>query len=116
MPAGLSDRLPPDLVRAPLAIQIAIQNSMANESPTAGSGSPAPQPSAALSPAERTRLAQCFQHGTQSVAKNIDYAVEMFAVCVAGDPANAIYLQNLLGALRVKHAGKNLAQPGNGGR
>ena len=106
MPAGLSDRLPPDLVRAPLAIQIAIQNSMANESPTAGSGSPAPQPSAALSPAERTRLAQCFQHGTQSVAKNIDYAVEMFAVCVAGDPANAIYLQNLLGALRVKHAGK----------
>ena len=79
---------------------------MANESPAAGPGSPVPQPSASLSPAERTRLTQCFQHGTQSIAKNIDYAIEMFAVCVAGDPVNAIYLQNLMGALRVKHAGK----------
>jgi tetratricopeptide (TPR) repeat protein len=49
---------------------------------------------------------QCFQHGTQSLSKNVDYAIEMFALCVASDPANAIYLQNLLGALRVKHAGK----------
>ena len=79
---------------------------MANESPAAGTGSAAPQPSSSLSPAERSRLAQCFQHGTQSVAKNVDYAIEMFSVCVAGDPANAIFLQNLLGALRLKYAGK----------
>jgi len=79
---------------------------MANESPAAGPGSPVPEPSASLSPAERTRLTQCFQHGSQSISKNIDYAIEMFAACVVGDPANAIYLQNFLGALRVKHAGK----------
>jgi tetratricopeptide (TPR) repeat protein len=30
----------------------------------------------------------------------------MFSVCVAGDPANAIFLQNLLGALRLKYGGK----------
>jgi tetratricopeptide (TPR) repeat protein len=102
VPAGLSDGFLPDLARRPLVIQ----NSMPNESPAAGSGASSPQPASSLSPAERSRLAQCFQHGTQSIAKNVDYAVEMFAVCVAGDPSNAIYLQNLLGALRVKHAGK----------
>jgi tetratricopeptide (TPR) repeat protein len=79
---------------------------MAKESSAAGPGSAAPQPSASLSPAERSRLAQCFQHGTQSVAKNVDYAIEMFSVCVVGDQANAIFLQNLLGALRIKHGGK----------
>jgi len=79
---------------------------MANESPPVGTGLPVPQPSASLSPAERSRLTQCFQHGTQSLAKNVDYAIEMFAACVVGDPANPIYLQNLLGALRVKHGGK----------
>ena len=79
---------------------------MANESPAAGPGSAVPQPSSSLSPAERSRLAQCFQHGTQSVAQNIEYAIEMFSVCVAGDPANAIFLQNLVGALRIKHGGK----------
>jgi tetratricopeptide (TPR) repeat protein len=79
---------------------------MANESPAVGSGSAVPQPSASLSPAERSRLTQCFQHGTQSVAKNLDYAIEMFAACVVGDPANPIYLQNFLGALRLKHGVK----------
>ena len=79
---------------------------MANETPAAGPGSAIPQPSASLSPAERSRLSQCFQHGTQSVAKNIDYAIEMFCVCVAGDPGNAIFLQNLIGALRLKHGSK----------
>jgi len=79
---------------------------MANETPATGSGSAVPQPSASLSPAERSRLTQCFQHGTQSVAKNIDYSIEMFSQCVVGDMANAIYLQTLLGALRQKHGGK----------
>ena len=79
---------------------------MANETPATGSGPSVPQPSATLSPAERSRLTQCFQHGTQSVAKNIDYAIEMFSQCVVGDMANAIFLQTLFGALRQKHGGK----------
>jgi hypothetical protein len=79
---------------------------MANETPATGSGSAVPQPSASLSPAERSRLTQCFQHGTQSVAKNIDYSIEMFSQCVIGDMANAIYLQTLFGALRQKHGVK----------
>lgn len=79
---------------------------MSNVSPAAGSESAGPQPSPSLSPPERSRLAQCFQHGTQSLAKNIDYAIEMFAVCAVGDPANAVFLQHFLGALRLKYAGK----------
>jgi len=79
---------------------------MANETPATGSANALPQPSATLSPAERSRLTQCFQHGTQSVAKNIDYSIEMFSQCVLGDMANAIYLQTLLGALRQKYGGK----------
>jgi tetratricopeptide (TPR) repeat protein len=102
--AGLPDLCLPDLAGGPFEIH----NSMPNESPVAGSGSSVPQPSSSLSPAERSRLTQCFQHGTQSVAKNVDYAIEMFSTCVAGDPANAIYLQHLLGALRQKHGGKKV--------
>jgi tetratricopeptide (TPR) repeat protein len=81
---------------------------MPNDSPAArpGTGSAVPQPSSALSATERSRLTQCFHHGSQSVAKNIDYAIEMFSVCVVGDPANATYLQNFLGALRLKHGVK----------
>jgi len=79
---------------------------MSNDTPATGTAASAPQPSASLPPAERTRLLRCFQHGSQSVAKNIDYAIEMFATCVIGDPANAIFLQHLVGALRMKHAGK----------
>lgn len=83
---------------------------MPNDSPAArpgtGTGSAAPEPSSSLSPTERSRLTQCFHHGSQSVAKNIDYAIEMFSVCVLGDPANPTYLQNFLGALRLKHGVK----------
>jgi tetratricopeptide (TPR) repeat protein len=84
---------------------------MANATPASGqpaSGTPAaaPAPSAGLPEAERARLTQCFQRGTQNAAKNIDYAVEMFATCVAGDPGNAIFLHHLLVTLRKKHGGK----------
>ncbi|MFM1996529.1 MAG: hypothetical protein RLZZ111_916 [Planctomycetota bacterium] len=79
---------------------------MPNDTPATGTAATAPQPSASLPPAERTRLLRCFQHGSQSVAKNIDYAIEMFATCVIGDPANAIFLQHFIGALRMKHGGK----------
>ena len=61
---------------------------------------------ASLSPADRSRLLQCFTRGTQNAPTNLDYAIEMFAVCVAGDPSNAVYLQALIGVLKRKHAGK----------
>lgn len=53
-----------------------------------------------VSPAERSRLTQCFQRGTQSLATNAEYAIEMFSGCVLGDPSNAVYLQSLLVALK----------------
>jgi tetratricopeptide (TPR) repeat protein len=67
---------------------------------------PLPPTTAQLSPAERSRLSQCFARGTQNAATNLDYAIEMFAVCVVGDPGNAIYLQNLLTVLKRKHGTK----------
>jgi tetratricopeptide (TPR) repeat protein len=85
---------------------------MANES-TAASPAPvdaASVPStAALSPAERSRLMRCFLTGTQALQSNQsnpDYAVDMFAACVIGDPGNAVFLQAFLGALKRKFAGK----------
>jgi len=85
---------------------------MANES-TAAAPIPvdaASVPStAALSPAERSRLMRCFQTGTQALQSNQsnpDYAVDMFAACVVGDPGNAVFLQAFLGALKKKFAGR----------
>jgi tetratricopeptide (TPR) repeat protein len=82
---------------------------MPNESTAAGS-SPAdpaaPTPSASLSPAERSRLTQCFNRAMLALegkSPNLDYAIEMFAICVLGDPGNAVYLQALLGVLKRKH-------------
>ena len=96
---------------------------MPPESTASGAGpvDPSASPGAAsLSPAERSRLLQCFQRGTQNAPSNLDYAIEMFAICVAGDPSNAVYAQGLLGVLRRKHAGKKgIAFPGlfsGGGR
>lgn len=82
---------------------------MPNESPAAesSSGLPAvPSTTAQLSPAERSRLSQCFQRGNQNAATNLDYAIEMFTQCVLGDPGSAVYLQSLLGVLRKKHGAK----------
>jgi tetratricopeptide (TPR) repeat protein len=82
---------------------------MANEStsPPPDQTQPSVSPSsAALSPAERARLAQCFQRGTQNLPTNADYAVEMFGICVLGDPGNAVYLQALLAALKKKFGAK----------
>jgi len=82
---------------------------MPNESTAASPGpgdAASALPSAGLPPAERARLAQCFQRGTQAAPTNADYAIDMFCLCVAGDPGNAVYLQALLGTLRKKFAGK----------
>lgn len=62
------------------------------------------------SPAERTRLSKCFRSGSENLRKgNHDYAVELFASCVAGDPASPIYVQAFLEALAKKYAGKKKA-------
>ena len=79
---------------------------MAQDSSAAVPKTVAAQDAFAISPAERSRLTQCFQHGTQNAAKNNDYAVEMFATCVLGDPSNTIYLQHLFVALRRKYGSK----------
>lgn len=67
----------------------------------------APAAAGGLSEVERKRLQQNFQRGEQNLNRNIDYAIEMFVLCVLGDPANVIYLQALLGTLRKKHSGKS---------
>lgn len=60
-----------------------------------------------LSPAERSRLSKCFASGADNLRKgNYDYAVELFASCVSGDPGSHVYLQNLLDALTKKQGGK----------
>jgi len=82
---------------------------MANESTAAAPGpvDPAAAPStAALSPAERSRLMKCYVTGSQAQQGNVDYAVDMFAQCVIGVPGNAIFLQKLLESLKRKFGGK----------
>jgi tetratricopeptide (TPR) repeat protein len=60
---------------------------------------------AALQAGDRTRLLQCYRTGMQA-AGNPQYAIDMFAVCVAGDPGNPVFLQAFLGALRQKFGTK----------
>jgi tetratricopeptide (TPR) repeat protein len=79
---------------------------MPNESTGAAPAPVDPHASASaaqLSPVERARLTQCFNRGTQNAPTNLDYAIEMYTICVLGDPGNAVYLQALLGVLRRKH-------------
>jgi tetratricopeptide (TPR) repeat protein len=103
---------------------------MPNESTaaTSGPGNPAAVPAAAppaahLPPSERSRLTQCYNRGAQALdgkPPNLDYAIEMFALCVLGDPGNAIYAQVLLGSLKQKFgsrkAGGLTSLWGSGGR
>jgi tetratricopeptide (TPR) repeat protein len=57
-----------------------------------------------IAPATRRRLQQCFEHGTRSAVKNdFDYATNMFEMCVAGDPANAIYAKQFITNLCKKY-------------
>ena len=80
---------------------------MSNESTaTPGTGGAAGSgPARALSPAERARLSQCHSRGTQALEgkpPNLDYAIEMFSMCVRGDPASAVYAQILINAIKQK--------------
>lgn len=57
-----------------------------------------------VSPAVRQRLQQLFEHGKKSLDKDdFQYAHDMFAQCVAEDPANLVYLQHLRANLARKH-------------
>ena len=60
-----------------------------------------PQP---ISPAKRRILQQQFESGSKSSATgNWDYANDMFARCVIGDPGNRLYAQSFLGNLQKKY-------------
>jgi tetratricopeptide (TPR) repeat protein len=65
---------------------------------------PQPKRREPISPAKRKRLQQCFEHASKQMAQeNHDYATELFGQCVAGDPANVIYVQNYIGNLQRKY-------------
>jgi tetratricopeptide (TPR) repeat protein len=99
---------------------------MSNES-TASGGNVAVVPAdptlavswGSLPPADQKRLMQCYRTGTVAAA-NVDYAVDMFAQCVLGDPGNPVFLHAFLEALKRKFAGKKAgsltALFGTGGR
>ncbi|MBI1901428.1 MAG: hypothetical protein HYS13_10000, partial [Planctomycetia bacterium] len=56
-----------------------------------------------IDPNKRRRLQQQFEAGSEKLAKGaFDYAIDMFAMCVTGDPGNLLYAQNLIGALQRK--------------
>jgi tetratricopeptide (TPR) repeat protein len=57
-----------------------------------------------IAPALRRRLQAQFEAGSQKANRGeFDYATDMFAACVTGDPANQIYLQAFLGNLWKKY-------------
>jgi tetratricopeptide (TPR) repeat protein len=57
-----------------------------------------------IPPAKRRRLQQCFEQGSKSASQNqFDYAVDMFDICVKGDPANHIYIKQYLAGLGKKY-------------
>jgi tetratricopeptide (TPR) repeat protein len=77
---------------------------MPNES-TAGAPGPVVPVGTGLPPAERARLTQCFNRATLALEgkqPNLDYAIEMFSICVLGDPGNVASLQMLLGVIKRK--------------
>jgi tetratricopeptide (TPR) repeat protein len=57
-----------------------------------------------LSAGDRSRLLQCYRTGMQ--AGDAQYAIDMFAACVIGDPGNVAFLQALLAALKRKFGAK----------
>ncbi len=77
---------------------------MASEDTPTSAESSQPQRREPPSPAKRKRLQQCFEHaGKQMAQDSFDYATELFAQCVIGDPSNPIYVQNYVGNLQRKY-------------
>lgn len=56
-----------------------------------------------ISASKRARLQQCFEYGNQKMQLgDHDYATEMFAQCVCGDPSNILYMNSFIVNLRQK--------------
>lgn len=56
------------------------------------------------SSSKRKRLHQCFEHACRQAAEeNYDYAGQLFAQCVMGDPSDVTYIRNFLQILRRKY-------------
>ena len=56
-----------------------------------------------LTPQKRARLQKCFEYGNQKMQLgDHDYATEMFAQCVIGDPSNLLYMNSFIVNLRQK--------------
>ena len=65
------------------------------------------EPLPEINPAVRARLQQCFEYGNQKMQiGDHDYATEMFAQCVIGDPSNILYMNSFIANLRVKFKAK----------
>lgn len=76
---------------------------MSEESPTRD----LPEEPAAhiVSPAQRKRLQQCYEHGTRLLQQekyDYDYAHSLLVQCATGDPGNLIYIEALLANLQRK--------------
>jgi thioredoxin-like negative regulator of GroEL len=85
-------------------IRFRMAEQSSNDTPFSATPAPVLNPP---SPAERSRLSKCFKSGSDNLRKgNYEYAVELFASCVAGDPASPVYAQAFLEALAKKFAGK----------
>jgi tetratricopeptide (TPR) repeat protein len=57
-----------------------------------------------VSPVMRKRLAKLFEAGTKQASQDkFDYACDLFADCVRGDPGNYDYLQSLMSILQKKY-------------
>lgn len=57
-----------------------------------------------IPPQVRRRLQEYYNQGTKMMAKGeYDYANDMFARCVDGDPGNSVYVQNFLANLQRKY-------------
>lgn len=89
---------------------------MASEPHSSGSSEGEGTGRAAISPAKRKRLQQSFEHANRQMAHekyDFDYVTDLFTQCVAGDPANFLYVQSFLGNLKRKYnnnkKGSNLA-------
>lgn len=69
----------------------------------------------ALSPAKQKRLQRIFAHASKQLTLgNYDYATELLAECMRGDPSNYTYVQTYIGNLQRKYnnnrTGSKLAQ------
>lgn len=60
-----------------------------------------------ISPQVRARLQKCFEYGNQKMQlADYNYAIEMFASCVCGDPSNILYMNSLVVCLQKKFGGQ----------